>query len=176
MPYTIEIRRILIVWLGGWVDGWGVFTFWYFWPCWGEFFQVFSVVRCLAWRGNDFKIGLSTFETIFEVLGPKYTQKSTFFAKVGTRVLTILGGKKVVFWTFGKLFKSCSGFVKALFLDLKGPFLGVFLAQKVDNWPWKSRFFVKIWPFWDLNFDHFGGRKSHFLDFFKVVLELFRKY
>ena len=25
-------------------------------------------------------------------------------------------------------------------------------------------------------FDHFRGRKSHFLDFFKVVLELFRKY
>ena len=23
--------------------------------------------------------------------------------------------------------------------------------------------------------DHFGGRKSHFLEYFKVVLELFRK-
>jgi len=76
---------------------------------------------------------LSTFEAIFEVLGPKYTQKSTFFAKVDTRVLTILRVKKVVFWTFEKLFWSCSGFVRALFLDLKGPFLGVFSAQKVDN-------------------------------------------
>ena len=83
-------------------------------------------------EGNDFKIGLSTFETIFEVLGPKYTQKSTFFAKVDTRVLTILGVKKVVFWNFEKLFWSCLGFVRALFLDLEGPLLVVFSARKVD--------------------------------------------
>ena len=84
-------------------------------------------------RGNDFKIGLSTFKAIFEVLGPKYTQKSTFFAKVDTRILTILGAKKVVFWTLSKLFESCSGVVKALFLDLKGTLLSVFSAQKVEK-------------------------------------------
>ena len=57
---------------------------------------------------------------------------ATFDVFDGT-FLTILGVKKVVFWTFGKLFWSCSGFVRALFLDLKGPFLGVFSARKVEN-------------------------------------------
>ena len=67
----------------------------------GRFFQVFSVERCLGWRGNDFKIGLSTFEAIFEVLGPKYTQKSTTkIGKIDIRDLTIFGAKKVVFGTF----------------------------------------------------------------------------
>ena len=46
------------------------------------FFRVYRVVRCLAWRGNDFKIGLSTFEAIFGLLGPKYTQKSTLLPKL----------------------------------------------------------------------------------------------
>ena len=27
---------------------------------------------------------------------------------------------------------------------------------------------------WEANFDHFGGQKSRFLDFLKVVLEMFR--
>ena len=45
-------------------------------------------------EGNDFKIGLSTFEAIFEVLGPKIHPKINTFAKIakiGTRDLTILG-------------------------------------------------------------------------------------
>ena len=46
------------------------------------FFPIFSVVRCLAYRGNDFKTGLSTFEPIFELLGPKYNQKSTLLPKL----------------------------------------------------------------------------------------------
>ena len=33
----------------------------------------------------------------------EWTQKSTFFAKVDTRVLTILGVKKVFLWTFFKV-------------------------------------------------------------------------
>ena len=32
--------------------------------------------------GNDFKIGLSTFEAIFELFGQKYTQKSTLLTKL----------------------------------------------------------------------------------------------
>ena len=47
--------------------------------------------------------------------------------------LTILGVKKVVFWTFSKLFWSCLGSVWALFLTLKGLLLGVFSAPKVDK-------------------------------------------
>ena len=47
--------------------------------------------------------------------------------------LTILGVKKVVFWTFSKLFWSCLVSVWALFSVLKGLLLGVFSAPKVDN-------------------------------------------
>ena len=32
-----------------------------------------------------------------------------------------------------------------------------------------------FWPDWHSSFVHFGGRKSRFLDFFKVVLDLFGK-
>ena len=59
--------------------------------------------------------------------------KIDLFAKVETRVLTILGVKRVVFCTFSKLFESCSGVVRALFLNLEGPLLSVFSAQKVDK-------------------------------------------
>ena len=62
-----------------------------------------------------------------------FGQKLAHFGGFDGSFLTILGVKKVVFWTFGKLFWSCSGFVRALFLDLKGPLLGVFSARKVDN-------------------------------------------
>ena len=68
---------VVVVWWWG-----GRITLWHFGPCYDDFFQVYRVVKCLAWRGNDFKIGLSTFEAIFEVLGPKYTQKSTLLPKL----------------------------------------------------------------------------------------------
>ena len=51
--------------------------------------------------------------------------------KIGTRDLTILGAKKVVFWTFRKLFWRCSEVVWALFSVLKDLLLGVFSARKV---------------------------------------------
>ena len=41
--------------------------------------------------------------------------------------------KKVVFGTFSKLFRSCSGVVWELFLGLKGSLLDVFSAGKVDT-------------------------------------------
>ena len=66
--------------------------------------------------------------------------------KIGTRDLTILWAKKVVFWTFWKLFWRCSEVVWALFSALKCPLLAVFSARKVDIWPLKSKFWVKIWP------------------------------
>ena len=46
------------------------------------FLSNFSVVRCLAYRGNDFKTDVNTFEVIFELLGPKYKQKSTLLRKL----------------------------------------------------------------------------------------------
>ena len=53
------------------------------------------------------------------------------FGQVDIRDLAILGVEKVVFWTFSKLFWSCSGSVWALFLTLEGLLLGVFSARKV---------------------------------------------
>ena len=34
--------------------------------------------------------------------------------------------------------------------------------------------FCSFWRFWGVIFDHFGGQKSRFLDFFEVASELFR--
>ena len=47
--------------------------------------------------------------------------------------LTILGVKKVVFWTFSKLFWSYLGSVWALFSALKGLLLNLFAALKDDK-------------------------------------------
>ena len=44
--------------------------------------------------------------------------------------LTIFCIKKVIFGTFLKLFWRCSGYVRALFLDLKCPFLAFFLLAR----------------------------------------------
>ena len=88
--------------------------------------------------------------------------------------LTIFGVKRVIFGTFSKLFWRCSGYVRALFLDLKCPVFAFFSAQKVGIWPPKSTLWVKIWPSERVSFDHFLGQKRHFWDFFKVALELFR--
>ena len=56
--------------------------------------------------------------------------------------------------------------------------MGVFSAPKVDKWPQKSKFLVKNWPIYGISEGHFWpfwGLKSSFLEFSKVVLELFRK-
>ena len=53
-------------------------------------------------EGNNFKIGLSTLELIFK-LRSKVQPKIDTFAKIGTRDLTILEAKNVVFWTISKL-------------------------------------------------------------------------
>ena len=62
-----------------------------------------------------------------EILGLKFAH----FGRFEGSFLTILGVKKVVFWTFSKLFWSCLGSVWALFLVLKCPLLGVFSALKL---------------------------------------------
>ena len=66
----------------------GVFNFW---PMLGRFFQVFSDVRCLAYRGNDFIIGLSTLKVIGELLVLKYNQNSTLLQKFVPVVQLFLG-------------------------------------------------------------------------------------
>ena len=47
-------------------------------------------------------------------------------------MLTFFGVKKPVFWTFCKLFRSCSEVVWVLLSVLKGQLLVVFLAWKLD--------------------------------------------
>ena len=69
---------------------------------------------------------------------PKIKNFGQNFAHFGSfegSFLTILGVENVVFWTFSKLFWSCLGSVRALFLTLKGPLLGIFSALKVDKLP-----------------------------------------
>ena len=55
-----------------------------------------------------------------------FGQKLAYFGQFEGSFLTILGVKKVDFWTFSKLFWTCLGSVWALFLASKGPLLGVF--------------------------------------------------
>ena len=62
-----------------------------------------------------------------------FGQKFAHFGRFEGSFLTILGVEKVVFWTFSKLFWSCLGSVRALFLALKGLLLGLFSARKVDK-------------------------------------------
>ena len=83
-----------------------------------------------------------------------------------TSILTILGVEKVIFWTFSKLFWSCLGSIRALFLDLKGPLLSVFSAPTFDKWP-KIEVFCQNLTLYMVIFNNFRNRKSHFLDFSK---------
>ena len=85
------------------------------------------------------------------------------------------GSKKVVFWTFWKLFWSCSGIVRALFSDLENPHLGVFTARKVEKTTSKIKFFCQNLASERVILGLFWGQKVTFLDFSKVVQELFRK-
>ena len=55
----------------------------------------------------------------------KMDPKIDTFGQVDIHDLAILGVKKVIFWTFSKLFWSCLGSVWALFSTLKGPLLVV---------------------------------------------------
>ena len=63
-----------------------------------------------------------------EILGQNFAH----FGRFEVSFLTILGFKKVAFWTFSKLFWNCFGSVLA-FLTLKCLLLVVFSARKVDK-------------------------------------------
>ena len=62
-----------------------------------------------------------------------FGQNFAHFGRFEGSFLTILGVKKVDFWTFSKLFWTCLGSVWALFLYLKGPLLGIFIPVKDDK-------------------------------------------
>ena len=55
--------------------------------------------------------------------------------------------------------------------------MSLFSDPNVDKWTQKSKFRSKICSFWQflgVIFDHFGSQEGRFLDFFKVILVLFR--
>ena len=86
------------------------------------------------------------------------------------------GVKKVVFLTFLKLFWRCLGSVMALFSVLKGQLLRVFSAPKVPNWPRNWDYQSKFDPLLTSErviFGNFWGKQSRFVDFFRVVPEVF---
>jgi len=66
---------------------------------------------CLAIKANDFNFIFITNKPKIELVGRQWTQKSTLFGGFEGSFLTILGVKKVIFWTFSKLFGSCLGSV-----------------------------------------------------------------
>ena len=88
------------------------------------------------------------------------------------------GGQKSRFLDFFKvvldLFRKCLGIV----FGFLGPTFACSFTWSIndpDNCGLGSKK-CSFLPTWGVIFDNFGGRKSHFLDFFKVVLELFRKF
>ena len=62
-----------------------------------------------------------------------FDPKFAHFGRFEGSFLAILVVKKVVFWTFSKLFWSCLENVWALFSALNGLLLGVFSPLKVDK-------------------------------------------
>ena len=154
-----------------------------FWPFWGSkksfsglLESCFGVVQdslrhCFWTKKAHFWVYFQLRRLINDLEKWDFLSKFDHFE---TSILTILGFEKVIFWTFSKLFWSCFGRIKALFLDIEGPLLGVFLAPEFEKRLRISSFFVKILLFWDLIFHHFWCQKSFSL-FFKDFLELFRK-
>ena len=90
-------------------------------------------------------------------------------------ILTILGAKKVVFWTLEvvlEMFRSCLGIIfglKRLTFECIFSSKGRYLTSKIKNVGQKLALCEGY-------FDHFGGPKSRFFDFFKVVLEMLRSW
>ena len=132
----------------------------------------------LAIRGNDFNFFFSTNKAKIELVERKWTRKSTLLVKLTSVIWPFWGSKK----SFSGLFRTCFGVVQEVFghcfWPWKAYFWGYFQLERLLNDPENQNFLSKIcsfWHFWGVIFDHFGGRKSRFLDFFKVVLELFRK-
>ena len=69
----------------------------------------------------------------FSARRAKMDLKIDTFRQIDIRDLAIFGVKKVVFWTFSKLFRGCIGSIWALVLTFKGLLLGVFSARKDDK-------------------------------------------
>ena len=60
----------------------------------------------LAIRGHDFNFFFGPNKAILELKNQKWVQKLTIFDQIDIHILVILVVKKVVFWTFSKLFRK----------------------------------------------------------------------
>ena len=122
-PTMRKIRRILIV-IG---DG-GRRA--YKWFCVFENFKptfflcFFSNV--FSYQGEHLKNFFWYQKVNFRASRSKMDPKIDTFGQFDTCDLAISGVKKIVFWTFSKLFWTCLGSDWALFSALKGLLLGVF--------------------------------------------------
>ena len=83
--------------------------------------KIFYFLNVLNYQGKHFLIFFDTSKAI-RARRSKMDPKIDTFGHIDTRVLAILEVKKVVFWTFSKLFWSCLVSVWALFLVFNGKF------------------------------------------------------
>ena len=101
-------------------ESWPLFSGWWWVWVWDVLpWKIFRCLKMVFFAQFFFKqvqlIGGTIFffspnKAILELKNKKWTQKSTFFAKVATHVLTILGSKKSIFG----LFQSCLRVVQEL--------------------------------------------------------------
>ena len=136
--------------------------------------KIFYFVNVFSYHGERFLQIFWCQQGKIRACRPKIDPQIDTFVQVDIRFLAILGVEKVVFWTFSRLLWT---YLESVF-GLKRPTFACILAPKVDKRPNKSKFSVKnllILAVLRGHFWNFRGRKSHFLDLFKVVLELFRK-
>ena len=106
------------------------------------------------------------------------------FARKFTKRWTLGAKMTYLFWPLWYPKKGFSGFFELfnhslVIISLKNLCLWVEsqLQNSINNlksWYIPPKFDL-LWPFCEVNFDHSGVRKSHNLNFLKVILELYRK-
>ena len=92
-----------------------------------------SSFNVFSYYGEHFFIFFLWQQDNFMARRLKMDIKLDTFGHIDTRVLAILGFKKVDFWTLPKCFYKCLGSVQKLFSAFRGLLLDIFLAQKIDK-------------------------------------------
>ena len=108
----------------------------------------------------------------------QWTQKSTLFAISTSMFWPLWWSKKSLSGLFVPVLDFFKKWLGINYGRKKAYFLRYFHLKKFLNDPDNRNFLSKtcsFWQFWWAIFDRFGGQKSCFLDFFKVVLQLFKK-
>ena len=108
------------------MDGWTAYLTLKFFRCEKISFKNIFFLNVFSYQGESFLKNFWCQRGKNRARRSKMDPKIDTFGQVDIRVLAILGVEKVDFWTFPKLFWSCLGSVRALFLTSKGQLLGVF--------------------------------------------------